>query len=178
MPDSAGAFDRIFAAHREPVFAYLVGRAGDREEARDLLQETFLRAWRNLPTLEGLEPRRQRAWLFTVARNLVTDAYRGRAVRTEAAAELARGEDGVAPAGEEPAVRAEAAERMERLQAAIRDLPEGWRVPLVMQTVGGLNSTEIGRLLGYPPGTIRYRLSMARGRLAERLASELQEERR
>jgi RNA polymerase sigma-70 factor (ECF subfamily) len=67
---------------------------------------------------------------------------------------------------------------MERLQAAIRDLPEGWRVPLVMQTVGGLNSTEIGRLLGYPPGTIRYRLSMARGRLAERLASELQEERR
>lgn len=178
MPDSEGAFDRIFAAHREPVFAYLVGRTGDREEALDLLQETFLRGWRSLPTLEGLEPGRQRAWLFTVARNLVTDAWRGRTVRAQAVAELARGEDGVAPAGEEPAARAESRERMERLRAAIRDLPEDWRVPLVMQTVGGLNSTEISRLLGDPPGTIRYRLSMARGRLAERLATELQEERR
>lgn len=178
MPDSQGAFDRIFAAHREPVFAYLVGRTGDREEARDLLQETFLRGWRSLTMLQALEPGRQRAWLFTVARNLVTDAWRGRAVRSSAAAELARVEDGVAPAGEEPAARAEARERVERLQAAIRDLPESWRVPLVMQTVGGLNSTEISRLLGDPPGTIRYRLSLARGRLAERLATELQEDRR
>jgi RNA polymerase sigma-70 factor, ECF subfamily len=176
MADGEGAFDRIFQGHRDPVFAYLVGRTGDREEARDLLQETFLRAWRNAPTLEELEPRRQRAWLFTVARNLLTDTYRGRAVRAEAAAHLARAGDGTAPPDEEPAARAEAAERMARLQAAIRDLPEDWRVPLVMQTLGGLNSTEIGALLGDPPGTVRYRLSMARNRLAERLASELQED--
>src|SRR5437763_8254538 len=77
-------FDALYEEHRQTLHAYFLGRTSDPELALDLLQEAFIRAWRNLEMLLALEPRRQRAWLFAIARNLVIDQYRGRAARTAA----------------------------------------------------------------------------------------------
>ena len=165
-PDAERAFTGLYEEHRTAIHAFLLGRAGDPETARDLLQETFLRVWRHLGTVLDLPSERRRTWIFAVARNLVIDVRRGQAVRTAAQAALRHAAVEAAPAGEEPPARAELAERVALLDGAICDLPEPLRVALSLCTVGGLTSAEAGELLGEPAGTVRYRLSEARRRLA------------
>jgi RNA polymerase sigma-70 factor, ECF subfamily len=167
--DDERTFTRLYDGHRPAVYGYLLGRAGDPETARDLLQETFLRTWRHLAAVRDLAPERQRAWIFAVARNLVIDVRRSHAVRAAAQAALRRTAAEAAPAADEPPARAELAERLELLDRAIRRLPEPLRVALAMCTVGGLTSAEAGDLLGEPAGTIRYRVNQARRRLAGEL---------
>src|SRR5215218_10558190 len=84
--DDAAVFTRIFDEHRHAVHAYFVGRVGDPELARDLVQETFLRVWRRLSEVGPLPAEQQRAWIFTVAGNLAIDSYRAAATRQAAEA--------------------------------------------------------------------------------------------
>jgi RNA polymerase sigma-70 factor, ECF subfamily len=170
--DDAAVFTGIFDQHRHAVHAFFVGRVADPELARDLLQETFLRVWRRLPEVAPLPEERQRAWIFTVARNLAIDSYRAGAARqaTEAALRQAAATRPATVAG--PHRHAELGERLAQLDAAIRRLPEDQRVILSMATVGGLTSREIGEALGEPAGTVRYRLSLARKQLAAALDME------
>jgi RNA polymerase sigma-70 factor (ECF subfamily) len=170
--DDAAVFTGIFQQHRHAVHAYFLGRVADPELARDLVQETFLRAWRRLSEVGPLPADRQRAWLFTVARNLAIDSYRTSAARRTAEAALrhhaATQETTVAG----PHRHAELGERLDQLDAAIRRLPEEQRVTLSMAAAGGLTSRQIGEALGEPPGTVRYRLSQARKQLAAALDLE------
>jgi RNA polymerase sigma-70 factor, ECF subfamily len=162
-------FTRLYAEHQPAIHAYLVGRTGDREAARDLLQEVFLRAWRHLDAWCELPADRQRAWLFTVARNLVIDAHRDRAGANAAWAALECAARTTAPVAEEPEASLELRERVVLLERAIQRLPERLRVVLSLHVVGELTSSQVGELLGEPAGTIRYRLSQARRQLAEAL---------
>jgi len=173
--DDAAVFTRLFDAHRDAVHAYFLGRVADPELARDLVQETFLRAWRRLSEVGPLPADRQRAWLFTVARNLAIDSYRAGATRraTEASLRQAAATRETAVPG--PHLEAEYGERLAQLEAAIRELPEEQRVILSMATAGGLTSREIGEALGEPAGTVRYRLGQARKQLAAAL--DLKEDR-
>jgi len=170
--DDAAVFTEIFERHRDAVHAYFVGRVADPELARDLLQETFLRVWRRLPEVGSLAGDQQRAWIFTVARNLAIDSYRAGASRraAEAALRQAAATREATVAG--PDVEAEYGERLAQLDAAIGELPEEQRVILSMATAGGLTSREIGEALGEPAGTVRYRLSQARKQLAAALDLE------
>jgi RNA polymerase sigma-70 factor, ECF subfamily len=167
-PNTAAAFGAFYEAHRRPLHAFLLGRCGDPEAARELLQDLFVRAWRNLPVVALLPPPRQRAWLFAVARNLLADAHRRRAARpqTESLDALA-GCSG--PPEDEPAAAAEYRAQVEALDGAIRALPEDLRTVLLMQVLAGMHSAQIGESLGKPAGTIRYQLLLARRRLAEQM---------
>jgi len=173
--DDAAVFTRLFDAHRDAVHAYFLGRVADPELARDLVQETFLRAWRRLSEVGRLPADRQRAWLFTVARNLAIDSYRAGVTRQATQASLRQAAATRATAVPGPHLEAEYGERLAQLEAAIRELPEEQRVILSMATAGGLTSHEIGQALGEPAGTVRYRLSQARKQLAAAL--DLEEDR-
>jgi len=157
-------FDALYADHRQTLHAYFVGKTGDADLALDLLQDTFVRVWRNVSTLETLSAERQRAWLFSVARNLVIDQYRARATRTAIGQALAR-EAATANTDAAPVD----ADLLWRLDAAIRELPENLRTVLVLHALGERSSHEIGELLGRPPGTIRFQLAEARRRLVRAL---------
>lgn len=171
-PDDAGvvddpvAFTRIFDAHHRVVHAYFVGRTSD-AEAPDLLQETFLRVWRRITEVRGLAPERQRAWIFTVARNLAVDTYRSRSARDAAVLQLTDNASLPTPAG--PEELAVAGEYVTALDTAIRDLPEQLRVVVALHALSGVTSSEIGAALDVPAGTVRYRLSEARRRLTHAL---------
>ncbi len=158
-------FDDLYEENRRTLHAYFLGRTGDSELALDLLQETFFRVWRGVQSLEALPPEKHRYWLFSIARNLVVDTYRKRGADERAQQRLP-----------EPATYAEAAERtaeeheqLAELDAAIRKLPDDLREVLVLSVLGERNSTEIGEILGRPPGTVRYQLAQARRRLADEL---------
>jgi RNA polymerase sigma-70 factor (ECF subfamily) len=167
--DAARVFDALYAAHSQTLHAYFLGRTGDAELALDLLQDTFVRCWRNLANLDGLPPERQRAWLFAVARNLVIDEYRASATRRGTGQALARA---AAAAGSSSAPAEDAVVEREDLRAvdaAIQRLPLDLRTVLVLQVVGDRSSAEIGELLGRPAGTVRYQLAEARRRLRREL---------
>jgi RNA polymerase sigma-70 factor, ECF subfamily len=170
--DDAAVFTRIFDQHRHAVHAYFLGRVADPELARDLVQETFLRAWRRLSEIGSLPEGAQRAWIFTVARNLAIDSYRADAARRAAEAALRQDAATRETTVAGPHLHAELGEQVARLDAAIRGLPEEQRVILSMATAGGLTSRQIGEALGEPPGTVRYRLSQARKQLATALDLE------
>jgi len=162
--DAEDDFNRLYGEQQRVVHAFLLGRTGDRELARDLVQEVFLRAWRRADAWRVLPPERQRSWVFTVARNLVIDAHRSRATAESAQAALERA--AVDTVSEGPEVRAEQRERMALLDSAIRRLPEKLRTVLSLHVVGGLTSAQVGEVLGEPAGTVRYQLSQARRQLA------------
>ena len=161
-------FREVYDAHRAAVHAYFTGRTGDRWLAADLMQETFLRAWRRFPELSGLGDDGQRAWIFTVARNLSIDEHRQARTRAATTAALrAEPVDVAAPAS----TSVLAGERMAVVAATIKRLPEQQRVTLALAAAGGLTSAEIAEALDVPAGTVRYRLSLARRTLAEALST-------
>jgi RNA polymerase sigma-70 factor (ECF subfamily) len=163
------AFDGLYAEHQRTLHAYLLGRTGDPELALDLLQEAFVRAWRNLEMLLTLTAARQRAWLLATARNLTIDQYRGRATRATAQEALVATLDSADQVSEGPERIVERDRELRLVDVAIRRLPEALRTVLVLQVLDGRTSAEIGELLDRPAGTVRYQLSQARQRLAEEL---------
>ena len=163
------AFDGLYSAHQRTLHAFPLGRTGDAELALDLLQEAFVRAWRNLDLLLALGAERQRAWLFSTARHLVIDQYRGRATRASAHDALVAGLDPAEQTSDGPERIVERERELRLVDEAIRRLPETLRTVLVLQVLDERTGAEIGEKLGRPAGTVRYQISQARKRLAEEL---------
>ena len=164
--DSETEFRRLYQAHRVAVHAYFTGRTGGHPSAADLMQDVFLRVWQHLEELTGLPADRQRAWIFTVARNLSVDAYRNQHTRAATEQALAHEPARLPPPASTAVI---AAERVAIVGEAIRRLPEQQRVTLALAAAGTMTSAEIAAALGVPAGTVRYRLSLARRSLAEAL---------
>jgi RNA polymerase sigma-70 factor, ECF subfamily len=165
VEQGAALFDQLYANHARVVHAYFLGRTGDDQVAADLLQETFLRVWRRLDALEQVPAERRHFWLFSIAGNLLTDAYRRQASQ-EKLVQSATWQ--VQQEAERPVGGAQHDGALD-VEAAIACLPEDLRVVLAMSIIAEMTSTEIGEALGRPPGTVRYQLAQARARLAREL---------
>jgi RNA polymerase sigma-70 factor (ECF subfamily) len=139
--------DVLYAEHAAPLLAYaqrLLG--GDRFQAEDVVQETFLRAWRNAGRLDGGDAR---PWLFTVARRIVIDVHRQRRP---------------APAGKAPATATAAApDELERalmawdVTEAFRALTPDHRRVLIEVHFRDRSIAEAARVLDVPEGTVKSR---------------------
>lgn len=79
-PLTEEVFSALHAEHAGALFAFALRLSGNRERAEEVAQETLFRAWQNPRSVDGSQGS-ARAWLFTVARNLVTDSWRGDAAR-------------------------------------------------------------------------------------------------
>jgi len=164
------AFAELMRRHREPIYRVILGNVGDPDEALDLVQESFVAAWRALARYDSARP--MRAWLTTIALNKCRDWSRRRAVRRffaralplDVAAERA---DERASPHDEAQGRAELA----RVAQAIADLPAALREVLVLRTVEGIGQAEAAAMLGVTEKAVETRLRRARMRLAEVLAT-------
>lgn len=136
----------------------------DRELAQDAVQEAFLRVWRfrdAIPSGAG-----RTAWLYRVVVNACVSRVRSEGARTRlnsGPAELAALPDR-APAPEQAAERSQLAGDV---TAALADLPEHLRIPLVLRFYAGLSEKEIAVAIDRRPGTVKSRLHDARQRLAQ-----------
>lgn len=149
------------AAALSTFVAGLVG--GDRAKAQDVVQETFLRAWRSPEVLESANGS-ARGWLFTVARRIVIDQWRSDSRRPEL----------VTDSPPEPATTDDAAERVVDRQVvvtALRSLSEEHRRVLVESYFFGSTLEQTAKTLGVPVGTVKsrthYALRAMRAVLAE-----------
>ena len=144
------AFELLVARFQAPLFRYLHGLVGSHEHAQDLLQETFLRAYRSLATLD--DPALLRGWLYRIAHNQAVSALRRR--RLISWLPLSLGQPLAAP--ERGSIEAL------HVNEALARVPVHQRAPLLLHLVGGFSYTEIAALLGQSEGTVRMRISRAR----------------
>jgi RNA polymerase sigma-70 factor (ECF subfamily) len=158
------AFDGVFAAYRGRVFGYLARMTRRRDLAEDLTQEVFLRLAR---AARGLRPdTRLRAWLFTVAHNVMVSHARAQQVTFALAAELAERPPPAEPTPFESVVQSATQQRIER---ALAQLPVGHREVILLVALEGLSAAEAGAALGLTPEAVRQRLSRARSMLSPAL---------
>jgi RNA polymerase sigma factor (sigma-70 family) len=163
------AYEELVRRYEQGAFraAYLV--CADADEARDAAQEGFVRGWRALGSFRsGAEPR---PWLMRIVVNAARNRRRGSGRRANLALRVAqdRPSDGAAPSPEGAVL---AAERRERLLAAVNQLGEVDRTVLGLRWFADLGEAEIAAALGVPRGTVKSRLSRAMGRLRLQLGEE------
>lgn len=142
-----------YQQHAGELLRFVLRRLGDRGAAEDVVQEIFLRAWRSA---ERFDPHRGslRAWLFAIARNLVVDHARHRAVRPSHPVDVDRL---VALAGTDRGFD-EATMTVWTVEEALRRLSDEHRVALVETYLRGRPYTEVAAELGIPVGTLRSRV--------------------
>ena len=162
---SEDAFAQLVLDNQNRVYSLALRLTGDREEAADLAQEAFVRAWQGLPGFQGESS--FATWLYRLTTNVCID-YLRRQKRREGVERPAPLEDGegtrIEPAdwSQEPHRQLEQRERSQALDRALDRLPEHHRRPLMLRELSGLSYREIGEALDLDLGTVKSRISRAR----------------
>lgn len=162
------AFAQLVLAHQNKVYTLCVHLVSDRQEAEDLAQEAFLKAWQNLDKFQGESS--FATWMHRLTTNLCLDFLRKKTRRKNisVAVSLDDEESGWSePADhrQDPQQKLEQNERRQALSRALAELPEEHRRLLLMREVGGMSYQEIADALEVDLGTIKSRIARARERL-------------
>jgi RNA polymerase sigma-70 factor, ECF subfamily len=163
------AFEPLVEKYRDRVWRLAFNVVRDREDAWDVTQEAFIRAWQALPSFRGQSA--FYTWLFRIVVNVASDrarqrAARGRAFGTERVPEE-EWERTMVDQGAPPDVEAKRAEDRERITRALAALPEHHRTIIMLSDLEGLSYREIAEVLDIPMGTVMSRLHNARKRLRD-----------
>ncbi|MDA0353493.1 MAG: sigma-70 family RNA polymerase sigma factor [Chloroflexi bacterium] len=163
------SFNSLVVRFQDPVYSLALRMLGSQEAAEDATQEAFIRAWRRIDTFRG---GRFQSWLFTIVANLSRDELRRRGRRPQTSLDAARDDPNRAsldPVDDRPSPEAVAEQGDLRaiLESALAQLPDDWREIVLLSDVQDLAYDEIARITGLPLGTVKSRLSRARGRLRD-----------
>lgn len=158
--DRAGSpsWEDIAERYGDTVLVMAFRLTGNRDEARDLAQDVFVRVYRNL---DRYRPGTFEGWLYRITKNLFLDRMRRRArVRMEPLPD----EEWRQPpeSGPGPAEAAEAGVLRDDLELALQDLAPLFRTAVVLCDVQGLSYDEIASTTGWPIGTVRSRIHRGR----------------
>jgi RNA polymerase sigma-70 factor (ECF subfamily) len=151
MQNSQARFEKLVNALSSDLFRYAFMLCRNRAMAQDLVQETFMRAWRFLDSLR--DERKAKSWLLTILRREFARQFeRYQPPFDDIELEEIAGDDGVNP--EVWAVR-----------RGLAKLPEKYREVLVLQVIGGYTGAEMAKMLELPRATVNTRLFRARQQL-------------
>lgn len=173
-PDTA-TFEAIALPHADALYGFALRMARHPREAEDLVQETYLRAWRYYDQFES--GTNMRAWLFRILRNVFINRYRHSRLSPDLVSEsaldmpldaIAPRDSGAPPA--DPESQAVDASVDPRIEAAIRELPEDYRAVVLLHLSSELPYRDIATVLDIPIGTVMSRLHRGRRILQARLA--------
>jgi RNA polymerase sigma-70 factor, ECF subfamily len=169
------AYRGLVEKYQGRVFAMVYGMVRNREDARDITQEAFVKAYRNLGSFR-LEAGFY-TWLYRIAMNLAIDFTRKRKRRETGGFDegiATREEDGtIAEIHHEdgPSRQLERKQLFTRIMDAMEQLPEDQRQVILLRELEGLQYKEIADVMGIPEGTVMSRLFYARKELQKLLAS-------
>ncbi len=171
------AFEIIVKRHERPLFNFILRSVGRRDIAEELLQETFVRIIKSASKYQTTA--KFTTWAYTIARNICIDRARKFKKRKELSLDRSVGNDDggatfldnvVDERASSGGTELEKKVFLERLQAALQDLPEEQRDVFVMREFSGLKFREIAEVLEIPVPTVksrmRYALEALRGHLA------------
>lgn len=160
------ALEEIFERCQAELLGTLYYLVGNMEDARDALQETFIKCWRHQDQL--VEVQNIKAWVFRIALNT------GRDVRQTAwrrkRQSLPDDESMIESRQDGPSSQAARQEQIQRLQTALRDLANEEQEVFLLRQNGDMTYEEISESLGVPTGTVKTRMRRALMKLREALA--------
>jgi RNA polymerase sigma-70 factor, ECF subfamily len=139
--DHTWSFDQIYDEYKTPIYRYIYHLVGDREQADDLTQDTFLKAFRALPKMNA--NLKLSAWLYRIATNTAYDALR----RRKLIAWLPWQDLDHEPTESESADPQETYGTTELVRAALRRMPSHYRAALLLHHVEGYSNQEIAHAL-------------------------------
>lgn len=164
------AFEALYDRHASTIYALLLRILCNADDAQEVLQETFVKAWSSAKMFDAVRGS-EIAWLISIARSRGIDRLRSRKIRGEREDE----------AGREISIRSSFADRntgadhaiqsQERVavRGALSELPEAQRIALELAYFEGLSQSEIAARLGEPLGTIKTRMQLGMRKLRDRL---------
>lgn len=161
-------FDELYQRHSREVWALVYARWLNTEVAQDIMQEAFLRLWKQWQ--DGGAIQNPRAWLLRVARNLAED-YAKSAFRRNGT-QAPQTMNGVSDRGMLPLEKMEQEETFGRLRDELEKLAPADREILTLRYALDYNANEIADFLEINATAVHMRLSRARQRLASRLAEQ------
>ncbi len=157
-------YERMVRDHADELYRFAYRRCGNAHTAEDLVEETFLEAWRSLPSLR--DPQRVRAWVYQILRHRYAHWIRDRSRRIQPKTSLEEVEHTLsAPAPE----MLENLSRRELLQQALDALADRYREPFLTVFLEGFTCKETAAMLDLPLGTVLSRIHRARIFLREYL---------
>jgi RNA polymerase sigma-70 factor (ECF subfamily) len=159
---AADLFEDAYRDCGTAVLGYALRRSSSREDALDVVAETFATAWRRRDDLP-MDPVEVRPWLFGIARRCLANAARGTRRADRLGARLAASFD--AGAVPDPSALHEHRAENRRVRAALDQLAAGDRELVTLIAWEGLGPAEAATVLGLTPGAARVRLHRARTRL-------------
>lgn len=166
------AYAALVEKYWKVVVGWVIPRVRDREEAEEVAQEAFIKAFRSLDRLES--PRSFLAWLLKIATNCSRDHLRSRKPVVSLDELTESGHEAGMDSGtdDRPEDRLETREDFDRALEAIEKIPARYRLVLTLRYQVGLAPGEIARVLEEPEGTIRNRIFRALAKVRGRLGLE------
>ena len=165
------AFEVIVNRYKDRLYNFVLRFVGDQETAEDIVQETFLRAYRNRGSFQAIA--KFSTWIYTIAGNLAKSELRRRR-RWRFLSLGSQDERGTTfelpDESARPDKATETALAEMRIEDAIARLPERYREAVILRDVEGLDYEEIAQIIGCPLGTVKSRINRGRLRLQEELS--------
>ena len=182
------AFNLLVRRHHKPLINFIARYTGDKDNAEDLAQETFIRMFK---AADRYKPGRAqfKTWMYFIAKNLCKNEIRNRGRRERYQVDNIISNDNATDGNEEeidliasapadaafqPEVALERKELRNTVQKAIAELPDQYRLPLVLRDIQGLSYDEIGNILELRSGTTKSRINRARLMLKDKLKSYME----
>lgn len=154
--DTQGSFEELVARYTKPIYNFTFRLTGNVQTAEDLVQETFIKVWKNL---DKYDPKQSfRGWIFTIARNTTTDYLRKK--KTVPFSVLSKEDDlpfeetlsDTTNLPNETLARLEDTESLEKI---LGTLPIDYQMVLLLHYQEGLTFEEIGDVVDKPPNTVK-----------------------
>ncbi len=183
LPLANPDFDRMLRENHRRAFSFAYRMTGNREDAEDLTQDAFIRAYRAFDRYDRSRPFDR--WLFRIIANLFVDRLRSKPKQTPLSLDVpTEGDEGDPMFSEIPDEGSDPSRLLlrdimdERLQSALNELPYQFRRTVLLTDLEGFSYDEAAEMLGCAVGTIRSRLHRARVMMRDNLAGNQPRRRR
>ena len=165
------AADTLYARFASRIYGLGIVMLGSDEAAQDLVQDTFVKLWRNADRYDTTRGKLE-TWVLLVARSTAIDSLRRRVLEVRSLEATGRPREADPGAG--PEEIAETGDMVARARRAMEQLSGEQRAALELAYFGGKTSTEVAELEGIPVGTAKTRIRTAMLRLRESMAEGAQ----
>ncbi len=158
MEPTFESFDEFWSQTHARLCRFVCGRLSDPDDAEDVLQEVFLRIYRQSGSLR--DPRKLESWMIQIARNRIIDHYRSRRAWTGLSETLSSADNPIEQAEAQPQ-----AGLLPHVRAAVQALPAPYREALVLADLQGIPQAELAERMGISLSGAKSRVQRARAKV-------------